>query len=264
MKTSIIQFTPLLGDVGVNTDKVNRLLSRAHKSKLVVLPELANSGYNFINREHALSVASPVTESAYVDMLVSHARKKKQYIISGFHELSGDLLYNTSVLISGDGVIGKYRKLHLFMREIEIFVPGNLGFPVFELDGFKLGMLICFDYLFSEAWRITALNGADIVAHPSNLITGNALKMIPAQALSNRIFILTANRSGTERDLTFNGKSFAVNPSGDLISSVADDREIILTFDVEPQLARDKYITPLNHVFEDRFPAYYQAVCDQK
>jgi predicted amidohydrolase len=260
MKTSIIQFSPVLGDVSANTDKVNRLLDDTRQSKLVVLPELANSGYNFENREHALSLAEPVTNSAYIEMLVRHARKNKQYIVSGFHELAGELLFNTSVLVSGEGVIGKYRKVHLFMHEKEIFEPGNLGFPVFELEGFRLGMLICFDYLFSEAWRITGLEGADIMAHPSNLITGNALKMVPAQALSNRMFVVTANRTGTERELTFNGKSFAVNPAGDIISSVADDREIILTFNFDPKEARNKFVTPLNHVFEDRVPEQYTGL----
>ena len=260
MKVSLIQFSPKLGDIAANTDKVNRLLNQIQSSKLVVLPELANTGYNFRNREHALSLASSVEKSAFFEMLVDHAGKHKQYIVSGFQEISGELLFNTSLLVSGEGVIGKYRKVHLFMHEKEIFEPGDLGFPVFELEGFKLGMLICFDYLFSEAWRITGLNGADIVAHPSNLITGNAQKMIPAQALSNRMFVITANRTGTERDLTFNGKSFAVDPAGEFVASVSDDEEKILTFEIDPALARDKHITPMNHVFEDRVPEQYAGL----
>ena len=260
MKTSIIQFSPKLGDIAVNTDKVNRLLDQTHGSKLVVLPELANTGYNFRDRDHALTLASKVEKSTFIDMLIDRAGRHKQYIVSGFHELSGELLFNTSVLVSGKGVIGKYRKVHLFMYEKEIFESGDMGFPVFELEGFKLGMLICFDYLFSEAWRIVGLKGADVVAHPSNLITDNAQKMIPAQALSNRMFVVTANRAGTERDLTFNGKSFAVNPAGEFVARITDDEEKILTFEIDLALAKNKYITQLNHVFDDRFPQLYREL----
>ncbi len=263
LKTSIIQFRPEFANVKANTLKVNGLLAAVKHSDLVVLPELANTGYNFISREQARSLAEPPENSAYVEMLVHSAQKNKQLIVSGYHELEGDKLYNSSLLISEDGLAGKYRKVHLFMNEKTIFEPGNLGFPVFQVKGIKLGMLICFDYLFVEAWRIMGLKGAEIIAHPSNLITQNATKAIPAQAMINRFFIVTANRTGTERSITFNGRSFAVDPKGDYIARIPDDKETISTFDINPETAHDKLITPLNHVFDDRFPGLYKEILEK-
>ncbi len=260
LKTSIIQFRPEFADIPANTAKVNKLLSSAKKSDLVVLPELANTGYNFINKEQALSLAEKPEKSEYVDMLTDHAVKNKQIIVSGYHELEKNKLYNTSLLITEEGIVGKYRKVHLFMHEKTIFEAGNLGFPVFNVKDIKLGMLICFDYLFSEAWRILGLKGADIVAHPSNLITQNATIVVPAQALMNRLYVLTANRTGTERSLTFNGRSFAAGPDGRFVMQLKHDRETVKDFEIDPLMARDKFITPLNHVFEDRFPGQYKEM----
>ena len=262
MKTSIIQFQPKLGDIAANIDKVNKLLKTANHAGLIILPELANTGYNFKDKEQALSLAAYPEESAYVEMLINHAKKNKQFIVTGFNELHENKLYNSSVLITKDEIAGKYRKVHLFMNEKSIFEAGNLGFPVFEIQEFKIGMLICFDYLFPEAWRIMGLKGADIIAHPSNLITENAYRVVPAQAIINKFFVFTANRIGTERNLTFNGKSFATDPSGNILNRASNDNETILSIDIDPLQARDKFITPLNHVLNDRFPKKYKGIIE--
>ncbi len=263
LKTSILQFLPKFADVRQNINKINKLLLRTSQSDLVVLPELASTGYNFINKEQALSLAELPEKSEYVEMLVNHAQKNKQIIVSGYHELYDNNLFNSSLLITEDGIAGKYRKVHLFMNEKAIYEPGDIGFPVFSIKGLKLGMLICFDYLFAEAWRIMGLKGAEIIAHPSNLITQNATKAIPAQAMINRFFVVTANRTGTERNITFNGRSFAVDPNGDFIVRLPDDKETISTFSINPMAARDKLITPLNHVFDDRFPDMYKEILEK-
>ena len=103
----------------------------------------------------------------------------------------GNELFNTALFFSPEGDIGRYRKIHLFMNEKDIFTRGNLGLPVFKIESYLLGMLICFDYLFPELWRIMGLKGADIIAHPSNLVTYKAYKVVPAQSVINRFFIST-------------------------------------------------------------------------
>jgi len=260
IKIAQIQFDPRVGELERNIKKVEILLSRTEDAQLVILPELANSGYNFLNRQHALSLASTVEESSYLNMLIETAAKYGQYIVSGFHEREGDKLFNTSLLISSKGVIGKYRKIHLFMNEKQIFEKGNLGLPVFELEGYRLGMLICFDYLFPEIWRIMALKGVDIIAHPSNLVTYKAFKVVPAQAVINRFFIFTTNRIGTERDISFSGRSFAVDPEGEVIAEASEDKEEILFSAIDPSHARNKMITLKNHVLDDRFPEDYREI----
>lgn len=260
IKVAQIQFDPQLGALDQNLKQVGHLIGKCADANLIVIPELANSGYNFIDRTQAFELAGEVAKSDYVEMLRAHSQKKHQYLVSGFHEKEGDVLFNTSLLFSPDGSIGKYRKIHLFMNEKMIFQRGNLGLPVFKMDGYTLAMLICFDYLFPEIWRIVGLKGADVVAHPSNLVTYNAFKVVPAQAAINRFFIFTANRIGTEGDISFSGRSFAVNPLGDVVVEASPDQEEIIWSSIQPAQARDKQITPLNHVFNDRFPDLYKEL----
>jgi predicted amidohydrolase len=260
LKVTQIQFNPRVGEPEKNLNDVELLLKRSEGSRLVVIPELANSGYNFQDRDHALKLSSTVTASPYVEMVLSMAKEQDQYIVTGFHERDGTDLFNTSLLFTPEGEIFKYRKIHLFMKEKEIFKRGNLGLPVFKVDGFNLGMLICFDYLFPEIWRIMALKGADVIAHPSNLVTYKAFRVVPAQAVINRFFILTTNRYGTERDISFSGKSFLVNPEGDVLAEASPDQTELLNSAIDPSESRNKMITPGNHVLEDRFPGEYREL----
>lgn len=255
-----IQFDPQVGKLASNFVKVEKLLAKAMDADLVVLPELANSGYNFIDRDQALTFASTVEKSEFVEMLAETAKKQNQYIVSGFHEKDGTELFNTSLFISPKGKIEKYRKIHLFMNEKQIFSRGNLGLPVFEMDSYRLGMLICFDYLFPEIWRVMALKGADIIAHPSNLVTYKAFKVVPAQAVINRFFILTTNRIGSEREISFSGRTFAVDPEGDVLTEASPSKEEILFTTIDPLLSRNKMLTEKNHVLDDRFPELYSEI----
>ena len=257
LKIAQIQFIPLLGEIDKNTAKAESLLKKCAGSQLIVLPELADTGYNFINKKHALEVSRPISENPFIEMLLDQSKKLNANIVSGFSKKTGNRLYNSSLLISPKGIVGKYSKIHLFMNEKDIFEEGEGGLDIFEIDGYKLGMQICFDYLFTDAWRILAQKGADIIAHPSNLVTYNAFKVVPALAIMNKVFIVTTNRIGTERDLTFAGKSFLCNPAGEIISEASKQNEEILFTEIEPKEARNKMITARNHVFDDRRPEKY-------
>jgi predicted amidohydrolase len=263
LKVAQIQFDPQIGEIRSNHEKSRALLSQTGDARLVVLPELANSGYNFINKSQAEDLAETVTDSHYVSMLQDVASGKKKFIISGFHERDGDDLFNTSLFITPEGTIGKYRKIHLFMNEKQIFTRGNLGLPTFQMDDYRIGMLICFDYLFPEIWRIMGLKNVDLVAHPSNLVTYKAFKVVPAQSVINRFYILTTNRIGTERDVSFSGRSFITDPEGEVVAEMSDDREEVMITDINPRLARNKMITSGNHVFDDRLPELYGDVLKQ-
>ena len=262
LKIAQIQFSPRLGKLLYNLKKVEELLEKSRTADLVIIPELANTGYNFNDRTHALELASEVGKSDFAEMLRETSRKQNQYIVSGFHEKEGDELFNTSLLFSPAGEIGKYRKIHLFLNEKEIYSKGNLGLSVFQVEGFKMGMLICFDYHFPEVWRIMALKGAGFIAHPSNLITYKAFKVVPAQAVVNRIFIFTTNRIGTEGDVSFSGRSFAVDPEGEIIAEASRDQEEILFTTFNPDFARNKMLTEKNHVLSDRFPEDYKEIIE--
>jgi len=250
-KAAYIQFAPVFGNQKKNIDKLDILIDKSKQADLIVIPELANSGYNFNSREEAFSLAEKITESNFVEFLKSKAKKHNTFIVSGINEKENDKLYNTSILVGPNGYIGKYRKIHLFMNEKDIFEKGNSGLPVFDIGFCKLGMLICFDYLFPEIWRILSLKSADIICHPSNFITQYGQKVVPVHAIINRIFTITSNRIGSEKNLTFTGRSIISNPFGEIISQAKGNEEIGFA-NIDISLSRNKMITERNHVFNDR------------
>lgn len=255
---SIIQFQPLLAEPEENIRRLELLFDSVEGSRLVILPELSNSGYNFKGYKEAYQCSEVIgREGIFQDFLIARAKSKNIFIVSGINEREGDNLFNTAVLVGTSGIIGKYRKVHLFMNEKDIFQRGNTGFPVFDLGGFKIGIMICFDYFFPEPWRIMAQKGADLICHPSNLLTGNALRCLPGLSLMNRIFIATANRIGTEGDITFSGRSVFTDPSGRITEMASPDKTEIITTEIDTQLSGNKMITARNHVFNDRMPEMY-------
>ncbi len=257
LRLAIIQFTPVLGDVEKNTALVRTLLDQCADARLVVLPELASTGYNFTDRDMALSLGEDPEESSFVSMLHDTARRNGQFIVSGFNEKTDEGLYNSALLIGAEGILSVYRKMHLFMNEKDIFLPGDGKLEVTDTGSGKIGMQICFDYLFPEPWRILAQKGAEIIVHPSNLLTRNAQKALPGIALMNRVFIITANRTGTEGDLTFNGSSMVTDVSGETLVQASDKGMEVLSTEIDPAAAHDKMITARNHVFNDRRPEQY-------
>ena len=260
MKVAAIQFAPVLGDLDATIARLRPLLEKAAPADLVVLPELANSGYAFASREEAWSFSETTHESKFLAFLSEECRKHRFAIATGMNERSGDHLFNSAVLLNGEKVIGTYRKVHLFLNEKDIFDPGDLGFPVFSLNEVRVGMLICFDWVFPEAWRIMGLNGADIVCHPSNLVLpGLAQRTVPAHAVMNRYFIALANRIGKEKELTFTGKSLICGPQGEMYAeATAVDSQVVMAT-IEPLLARNKFITKRNNWLQDRRPDLYRS-----
>lgn len=260
MKVGYIQFDPVLGDCDRNCKKLESLLDEARHANLVVLPELANSGYNFKSREQALELSESIERSAYVEFITGIARANNQFIVSGFLEKFEDKLFNTAFLSGPQGYVGKYRKLHLFWNEFDFFEKGDLGLPFFDIEFCITGILICFDWIYPEVWRILGLKGVDVVCHPSNLVLPYAQQAVPVQAMMNRYFVITANRYGTERDVTFSGKSFICDPFGQTLCMAPPDEDDVTILDIDINSARNKNITPRNHLFQDRRPDQYTEI----
>lgn len=260
MKIGYVQVAPVLGDLEATIGKLDSLRNEFKAADIIVLPELCNSGYNFESMEQARATAEDAQTGPFVRYLCSLAQEHGQFIVAGVNErdANDDQLYNSAILVGPDGLIGKYRKLHLFMNEKDFFRPGDLGLPVFDLGVCRLGMLICFDWIFPEPWRILALKGADIICHPSNLVLpGLAQRGVPIHALMNRIFVVTANRIGTERDMTFTGLSIIADPKGDVLAQAPEAQPEVRVVDMDIHLARDKMVTPRNHCLADRRPDQY-------
>ncbi len=260
IKAGFIQFRPELGNQNANIENIKALMPLAKNADLIVLPELANSGYNFFSKKHALENAGEINNSSFISFLIDEARKYNLNIVAGFNEREGEKLYNSAVLITPGGVSGKYRKIHLFWNEKDIFEKGNLGLPVFDLGFCKIGILICFDWIFPEVWRILALKGANIICHPSNLVLPYAQQAVPVHGMINRTFNITANRYGTERDVTFSGKSIISDPLGKTLYMASPEKDEVKIVEMDIELARNKMITPRNHAFDDRIISEYGEI----
>ncbi|MBW2305017.1 MAG: carbon-nitrogen hydrolase [Deltaproteobacteria bacterium] len=258
MKIGFVQLAPVLGDPDATIQKIDRLI-QDKTADLLVLPELCNSGYNFRDATQAREWAEEIEHSGFIRFLEAKCSELDLHIVSGFNEMAGDHLYNTAVLVGPEGLQGKYRKIHLFMKEKDYFHPGDREPAVFDLGECKVGCLVCFDWIFPEVWRILALKGADIICHPSNLVLpGLAQSAVPIHALSNRIFVVTANRTGKEGDLAFTGLSTIADPRGNILLQASRDKEEVGVVEIDPSLSRNKWVTPRNHIFEDRRPELYR------
>lgn len=269
MKIGYLQFKPELGKAKRNLEKVESFVS-GEKFDLLVIPELANSGYLFEDSKELPGVSENPDTGKYCGMLKRMSKEKKAYIVSGFCEVAvkegRKVFYISSILVFPDGEFRIYRKTHLFFNEKKLFKPGNTGFWVYEIDvkkhgTVKLGMMICFDWFFPEAARTLALRGADIICHPSNLVMPYCQNAMFTRALENSVYTVTANRIGKDingdSSLEFTGESVIVSPKGEYLSRAPKDKEEIVFVSINPELSRNKYVNEKNNIFEDRRDLFY-------
>jgi len=263
LKVGYYQFRPVFGQVDKNVKKVVKALS-ATTADLVVLPELAFTGYYFRNREEAISLAEDPDRSETVASLVSLCKEKDFYLVAGFAERKKDRVFNSALLLGPEGLIHTYRKLHLFFEEKKCFDPGDTPLTLRTIRGAKLGMMICFDWIFPEVTRSLAVQGADIICHPANLVLNYCQQTMLARCLENSVFAITANRFGADRrphgELKFTGRSQIVAPRGQLLHRAPSQRNELFVAAVDLALARDKNITSLNDMMRDRRPEFYSAL----
>jgi predicted amidohydrolase len=262
MKVGFLQNDPPFGAVDKNLEHAVRVLS-SQKADLFVLPELFTTGYQFVSRTEALRLAEPIPDGMTTQTLLDLAKKIDSHIVAGIAELEGDAVYNSAVVVGPNGFIGRYRKAHLFDTEKEIFQPGNTQLEVFDLGFARVGVMICFDWRFPETARTLALKGADIIAHPANLVLTHCPQAMVTRCLENGVFIVTADRVGCEeripgQPLKFMGQSQVVNPLGEVLYRASLSEEEVHVVEIDIELAREKYLNPNNHIFQDRREDLYR------
>jgi predicted amidohydrolase len=255
MRAAVLQTAPRFGKVKENVDDaVMRIL--ALKADLFVLPELFSTGYQFRDSKEALKLAEPFPGGHTAGKLIEAARKANTHMVAGVAERDGLNVYNSSVLVSPGGIRGVYRKAHLFWNEKNIFKPGDTPFRVFDIGLARIGMMICFDWVFPEVARELALKGAQIICHPSNLVLPHCPEAMKTRCLENRVFAITANRVGREErmdgnPLKFIGKSQIVSPFGEVLYRAGVARPASKVVSIDPLSADNKDITPTNNIFRD-------------
>jgi len=259
-----VQTHPEFGEVEQNLDAALKIIPT--DCDLAVLPELFATGYQFFDVEEVRGVAEDPRRKKDAGpicrTLLDHAAETRTTLVAGLAEENDGRFFNSSILVRPDGTWDVYRKVHLFMDEKSLFTPGDLGFPVFEACGVKVGMMICFDWIFPEAARSLALAGAEIICHPSNLLLPWCQAAMVTRCQENMVVIVTSNRVGTEdrtgQPLTFSGRSQIISRMGDRLATLDQDEMGAISATVEI-LERDKLFTPRNDLWADRRPEMYRT-----
>jgi predicted amidohydrolase len=268
MRVGFLQFFPkfALGeeDKTKNIEKVRGFLEGA-KADLVVLPELFATGYLFESREELAKLAEEA-DGPTVTALKGLSTEFNTALVATVAERAGDDIFNTCYAVSAGEVVGVYRKIHLFDREKNVFSAGDMQFPVVTIKGARIGLMICFDWIFPEVARVLALQGAQILCHPSNLVLPFCPAAMVTRAIENRVFVITANRVGLERtgdtELEFIGMSEVVAPNGDILARAGREEELLQIVDIDPETADEKMVTSTNDVIGDRKPEFYRKLCE--
>jgi predicted amidohydrolase len=232
-------------------------------ARIIVLPELCNSGYVFRSASEIRAAAVPA-DGPLLAGWAEEAAKGDAVVIGGFCELAEDgEIFNSAAIVDRDGVVTVYRKLHLWDQEPRWFVRGEAPAPVVETRHGRIGLGVCYDIEFPELTRGLALGGADLIALPTNWPLEKRdppmlRSLATTTAYLNRVFVAVCDRAGSERGLDFQGGSVIAAPDGTVLAAArAGAREETLLVDFELQLARDKHSGSRNDVLADRRPEHY-------
>jgi predicted amidohydrolase len=264
MKAGSYQFAPAFGRKAENLKKVLSVLKEVN-ADLIVLPEFFATGYQFLSKDEVAELSEQIPNGYTTEFLSEISHQRGFYIVAGLPEREGERFFNSAVLTGPDGFIGVYRKTHLFFEEKLFFSPGDTGFKVWETEIGRIGVMICFDWFFPESMRVLAIVGADIVAHPANLVLPYCPAAMPVRCLENRVYGITANRIGEEsrkegQSLRFIGQSLIASPEGNVIVKASENEEVLMVANIKPELARDKSLTSFNNIFNDRRPEMYLKI----
>ncbi len=261
MRIGWIQTAPEWGRPAANLDAVEAAVRAAHAAEraadLWVLPELFATGYLFRDRDEAAGLAEEIPGGPTVQGLVALARQARCAFVAGLAERAPDgRLFNAAAALDATGLKALYRKAHVFGDERCWATPGDLPFPVIDLAGARVGLMICFDWRFPESARTLALAGAQVIAHPSNLVLPNCPDAMVTRALENGVFTVTCDRVGAEgrcgKRAAFIGRSRIVGPDGAVLSEGPADRPAFDVVEIDPRRADDKRLASGNDLFADR------------
>jgi predicted amidohydrolase len=267
IRVAACQIDPQLGEVDRNLERIERAVEEAvtEGARLVVLPEAATTGYVFESLDEALTVAHRASAVAE-ERLAALAAQYRVALIVGTLEAEGREVFNTALVYAEDGRRYRYRKVHLPYLGVDRFAtPGPDAPEVYDLAGMRVGVLICYDLRFPEAARVCALEGADLIALPTNWPVGVDFHpgiFAPARAAENHVYLLACDRVGEERGTTFIGRSILLDTNGKALATASDTDEETILGGVDWELARQTHHRriPGEHEWDtigDRRPGLY-------
>jgi len=240
-------------------------------ARLIVFPECALTGYVFSSLEEARPLCEPIPGPS-TEKIIAMCEELSAYVVIGLLESDNGQIYNAAALLGPEGVLGKYRKVHLPYLGVDRFVNhGNLPLSVFQTEVGNIGMGICYDINFPEHARVLALQGADMIILPTNWPVRREFVpqyIVPARAAENLVFVVAVNRVGLERGSRFIGRSKIAHWAGGItLAEGKPHEEDILYAHIEPATAREKHLifAPGEFevdIFKDRRPELYRVITD--
>ena len=256
------QLAPRVGEAAHNHAQIITAIRASADADLLVLPELASSGYVFRDADEARSLAI-TPDGPQVDAWIA-ATPEDTIVACGYAELGADgRVYNSALLFDRGGILANYRKVHLWDREKVTFHPGRSAAPVVDTRLGRLGLMVCYDLEFPEYTRSVAMRGADALVVPTNwpLLPRPEGERPPevviaqAAARTNKMAVVCCDRSGAERGQEWTEGTTVIDHTGWVVAQ-ADDVGV-LRCELDLQAGRDKEISTHNHLFEDRRPELY-------
>ncbi|MCW2163142.1 putative amidohydrolase [Microbacterium hydrothermale] len=252
-----------MGEAAANLDAVRAAVGDAVRAgaRLVVVPELALSGYVFADAAEARSVAILRDDPRW--RMIAGELSEGAVAVVGYAEDAGARLFNTAAVLTRDARLGDYRKSHLWGEESRFFASGDAAGTVIETPIGRLGVAICYDNEFPEVPRRLALAGAEVLALPVNwpLVDRPAGERAPetiqamAAARSSRLATVIADRHGSERGVIWTGGTAIIDEDGWVAGVAVDGGSVVATLRLRHP--SDKSLPPLNDLFADRRPELY-------
>lgn len=266
MKVALVQ-EGVVSTAAENTERAVQYIAQARDQNIdfLVFPECFLTGYGYDSRDAVLDHALSLQDEP-ISRLVESCRTYRMHIVVGFLEKQEHDLYNAAALIGPDGIIGVHRKAHLPYMGADRFadVPLTEPLQVFHTEIGIVGICICYEIRFPEMIRTLALQGAEIIAVPTNWIAKSRMlaeSFSQVRAAENRVYLITANRHDKEGEFEFMGGSRIFAPDGSELVCAADQGGLHAA-EIDTALARDKKIifTEGSHevdTFSDRRPDLY-------
>jgi predicted amidohydrolase len=261
LRVSAVALPIEIGQLDANLARIRGVLDAMESAgtHLIVFPELATSGYVFRDADEARGLSMRVDDRR----LAALAAKVPidAVAVLGFCEVDGDRLFNSALVVSHEGILGCYRKSHLWGAEHDVFTPGIEAGAVFETPIGRLAVAICYDNEFPELPRRLALAGANVLALPVNwpLVERPPTEHPPetiqamAAARSSRLATVIADRHGTERGVHWTGGTAVISQDGWISATPVDGPIASAVLDI----SNDKSLGARNDLFADRRPELY-------
>ncbi|MEJ2287446.1 MAG: carbon-nitrogen hydrolase family protein [Deinococcales bacterium] len=263
MRIAVVQMTSRPGDKDANLRTAASWLETvAGTAEIACLPETFEVGYDLASLGERLVELAEVVPGPTTEALAELARRFGLGLVAGVLERDPhvpEVLYDTAVVVSRSGaLVGRYRKSHLFPTEHRFFRAGN-DLPVFDLDGVRVGVAICFELAFPEIFSTLARRGAQLVLNPSAVPVGYAYLQdlrSRARAQDNQIYVAAVNHVGEQGTSTFCGASQIADPRGDVLARAADAEGGVVTAELDLDRIRSERLQ--EPVFRARRPELYE------